>query len=87
MESSKINEQGESDGGTKMSLRQKEIMVEFMEDHPDFAKQKLLGNDGKKTRKAMWEILTTQLNCVNGPKKTSQKWQRVSTMCIVLMDL
>ncbi|XP_072385943.1 uncharacterized protein [Diabrotica undecimpunctata] len=67
----------DADGGTKLSVQQKEIMVAFLEDHPDFAKGKLLGHDGKGRKKAMWEILSTQLNGVNGPKKNSQKWQRV----------
>lgn len=71
------NEGLEGDGGTKMILEQKIVMVEFMEDHLDFARNKLLGHDGKQNRKTMWEVLTTQLNGVNGPKKTSQKWQRV----------
>lgn len=42
----------------------------------------LLGPDGKKMRAALWEVLTTELNCVGGPKKTSAKWQRVSFYCI-----
>ncbi|XP_031344729.1 uncharacterized protein LOC116171854 [Photinus pyralis] len=72
-----FGEEDDREGGTKMTPEQKTIMVEFMEDHPDFAKGKLLGNDGKQNRKAMWDILTTQLNSVIGPKKTSHKWQRV----------
>ncbi|XP_050503602.1 uncharacterized protein LOC126882661 isoform X2 [Diabrotica virgifera virgifera] len=65
------------EAATKMSTEQKEVMVAFMEDNPDFAKGKLLGHHVKEIRTGMWEVLSTQLNSISGPKKTSQKWQRV----------
>lgn len=43
----------------------------------------LLGPDGKKIRAALWEVLTTELNSVGGPKKTSAKWQRVSFVVFI----
>ncbi|KAK4882302.1 hypothetical protein RN001_005621 [Aquatica leii] len=62
---------------TKITAVQKENLISFMEDHSDFAEGKLLGVDGRKVRAALWEILATQLNSCDGPKKSTTKWQRV----------
>ncbi|KAG8224952.1 hypothetical protein J437_LFUL005660 [Ladona fulva] len=56
---------------------QLEVMVKFMEDHPDFANGKLGGPSGRATTIRMWEDLACHLNADgSGPSKTPHKWQK-----------
>lgn len=61
----------------KVAAEQKEILVDFMCDHMDFARGKLLGPEGKITSNNLWLVLCQQLNSV-GPEKSLTQWQRVS---------
>ncbi|GLV38152.1 uncharacterized protein CBL_10119 [Carabus blaptoides fortunei] len=60
----------------KVTSDQKGILAEFMMDHIDFARNKLVGPEGKNTSNNLWLVLSQQLNAA-GPEKNITKWQRV----------
>lgn len=58
----------------KMSYRQLETMIMFMEKHLDFARGKLKRTESD----ALWNSLQKTLNTVaDGPKKDVKQWKRV----------
>ncbi|CAH1977415.1 unnamed protein product [Acanthoscelides obtectus] len=60
-----------------ISAEQRDIMIDFMEEHPGFGRGKALAAEDKKLRNTLWDELTDQLNtCGEGPTKTVGKWQR-----------
>lgn len=59
-----------------------ELLISFMEQHPELAKGQFNGPSGKATQKKLWEELSLKLNAEGGGQKTTQKWQKVIT-CIV----
>ncbi|KAF5283219.1 hypothetical protein FQR65_LT14048 [Abscondita terminalis] len=61
----------------RISTEQKEVLLDFMISHPEFSKTKLLGVEGRKTKNALWAVLTEQINACEGPSKPVEKWQRV----------
>lgn len=46
-----------------------------MEDHVDFAHEKLLGPFGRQKLSDMWEHLTKSLNAMGGTVKDSNQWK------------
>lgn len=61
------------DKGVRMSKIQKIKMVEFMEEHQDFAR----GNAHEKTEE-LWKKLSEILNSSGGSQKSVDQWKRVS---------
>lgn len=70
----------------RVSEKQKEIMIEFVMDNAEFAKNKLLGVEGRKLPNSLWCVLTLALNN-EGAEKAVKKWQRVSTLLLLLNDI
>lgn len=55
-----------------------EVLVTFMEKHPQFARGQFSGPSGKIGQKKMWEELAARLNSLGHGEKTTEKWQKVS---------
>lgn len=66
----------------RITTVQKDILVEFMLDNIDFARNKLIGSEDRIQHNNLWAILLENLNAA-GPKKEVKKWQRVG--CIILL--
>ena len=62
----------------KTSPEQYEILVQYIENHPNLKSNKLTNNFTAKDRSRLWEDLAECLNSVRGPHKDVQKWQKVS---------
>ncbi|KFM67842.1 hypothetical protein X975_00642, partial [Stegodyphus mimosarum] len=76
----------------RITSRQLETLVTFMEKHPEFSSGKLTPEMNKSTRKEMWEQLALQLNYDGwGPIKTADQWRKVCmtllTNCMLLITL
>lgn len=55
-----------------------EIMLEYMEEHKDFANGRFIGAQGREIQKKMWIELSNKLNSLGFGNKTADKWQKVS---------
>lgn len=56
-----------------------DIIINFMELHPDFARNRVAGPTGRETIKKLWNELTNKLNSLGLGERTVQKWQKVIT--------
>lgn len=54
-----------------------EIIVSYMEIHPDLAKGFLNGPSGRDTSRRLWEELTLALNAAGLGERSTKKWQKV----------
>lgn len=55
-----------------------EIMIDFMEAHPDLARGRITsGPNGKDVMRKLWTELTVQLNACGLGERCVQKWQKV----------
>jgi len=61
----------------KVSTRQIEYLVIYMQNHAAFATNKLLGAQGKIIHDKQWQDLTEKLNSIEGPIKTVENWKKV----------
>lgn len=60
-------------------MEQRQIMLQFMEEHPDMAQNRLQGLEGKKRSEILWEQLAKELNsCGHGVTKSTDKWIKVN---------
>lgn len=57
----------------KATARQLEVMVDFMENHLEFAKGRLKGVDNE----SLWNELRKKLNRYDGPTKKVVGWKKV----------
>lgn len=48
-----------------------------MEKHPNFAHERLIGPNGRKTLDSMWNELAESLNCSGGPNKSVNQWKKM----------
>ncbi|XP_017477882.1 PREDICTED: uncharacterized protein LOC108367702 [Rhagoletis zephyria] len=63
---------------TKLNPTQKDVMVEFMAEHPNLAKSKFSNfAQGRAKSISLWEELSMQLNAVGPPFKDWRKWKKV----------
>ncbi|XP_067633133.1 uncharacterized protein [Eurosta solidaginis] len=62
----------------KLNYKQKEMMGEFMQQHPNLAKN-IIPNcaQGKATSQRLWEDLSKKLNAVGPPMKDAKMWRKV----------
>ncbi|XP_032663937.1 uncharacterized protein LOC116840803 isoform X1 [Odontomachus brunneus] len=61
-------------GRKRTTLEQREIMIQFMEEHPDLAHNRI-HLDARKRAAHLWEQLTNLLNsCGHGTTKCTEKW-------------
>lgn len=62
----------------RVSDRQKETMLDFMNNHSEFAAGRFTGPQGKEKKMQMWAKLTTLLNSDGtGASKPVDKWIKV----------
>lgn len=54
-----------------------QIVTDYMENHPDFAKGRLNHSEARLQYRKMWEELTEQLNSAGYGQKSVEKWQKV----------
>lgn len=60
------------------TAEQKQVLLEFMQEHQDLARGRLQRDvSGKDRAKALWTELTTTLNSLGGSVKTAKQWQKV----------
>ncbi|KAI4466690.1 hypothetical protein MML48_2g00019282 [Holotrichia oblita] len=59
-----------------LSSQHWEILIEFMDEHPNLLKGEFNGPNGKHERKLLWEELTGKLNGVGAGQKSVIKWQK-----------
>jgi len=53
-------------------------MIQFMEEHPDLAQNRIQGLEARKQAMHLWEQLATELNsCGHGATKSTKKWIKV----------
>lgn len=63
----------------KITLDQYDIMLDFLESHPEMAIGKTTDSFNSQRREELWADLTLLLNSVSvGPQKTPAKWRKVS---------
>lgn len=55
-----------------------EIIVQYMEEHPDFATGRLCVANSKEKFKCMWQELTSKLNSLGYGIRPVEKWQKVN---------
>ncbi|VEN50930.1 unnamed protein product [Callosobruchus maculatus] len=60
----------------KLTEQHRQIVVNFMELHPDFARNRVKGPTGRDTMKKLWEELASQLNSLGLGERSIQKWQK-----------
>ncbi|XP_067207126.1 uncharacterized protein [Linepithema humile] len=64
-------------GRKKTTLEQRQIMIQFMEEHPDFAQNRIQGPEARKQTAHLWEQLANELNCCGyGATKSTEKWMK-----------
>ena len=69
----------------KTTLRQYEIMLDFLENHPEMISGKTTDSFTPQRREKLWSDLSVCLNSVSyGPQKTPAKWRKVSTVKVKL---
>jgi Myb/SANT-like DNA-binding domain len=54
------------------------IIVEFMENHPDLARNKLSGAAGRDMSRILWDRLAEKLNSCGHLIKSSDGWKKVT---------
>lgn len=54
-----------------------EVLLNFMEAHPDFARGRISGPNAKDIMKKLWAACATNLNSVGGGARKVDKWQKV----------
>ena len=64
----------------QVTEEQKECMVKYMESHTNVAKARIadISVRGSEEYTLHWKTLTTELNGIDGPKKTFTEWKAVS---------
>lgn len=67
---------------SKITIKQKEVLVNYMEDNYRFLYGKFANNQGKKFKDDKWNELNILLNDAGPPKKNVEKWKRVNSMCV-----
>ncbi|KMQ87503.1 hypothetical protein RF55_13197 [Lasius niger] len=64
-------------GRKKTTLEQRQIMIQFMEEHPDLAQNRIQGLEARKKAAHLWEQLAIELNsCGHGATKSTEKWMK-----------
>ncbi|XP_046388580.1 uncharacterized protein LOC124173098 [Ischnura elegans] len=64
-------------GAKKISLYQRELMLQFMLEHLDLARGRISGPQAGLRKSELWRELTDLLNsCPTGGSKTPEKWSR-----------
>ncbi|VEN50352.1 unnamed protein product [Callosobruchus maculatus] len=63
----------------KLTEQHWQIIVNFMELHPDFARNRVKGPTGRDTMKKLWGELASQLNSLGLGERSIQKWQKTWT--------
>jgi len=71
----------------KVSTRQIEYLVTYMQNHAAFATNKLLGARGKVVHDKQWQDLTEKLNSIEGPTKTVENWKKVCKKCNYILHI
>ncbi|XP_018578551.1 uncharacterized protein LOC108916742 isoform X2 [Anoplophora glabripennis] len=56
-----------------------EVLVDFMEKHPDLARGSFSGPNGKQEMKKLWQQLSNILNAIGMGERSTEKWQKVPT--------
>lgn len=63
---------------TNATGEQIEMLLDYMQEHQDLARGRLLRDvDGRVRAKQQWTELTTTLNGLGGSVKTAKQWQKV----------
>jgi len=59
-------------------LEQGQIVLQFMEEHPNLAQNRIQGLEARKQTIDLWEQLANELNsCGHGVTKSTEKWIKV----------
>ncbi|XP_018578550.1 myb-related transcription factor, partner of profilin-like isoform X1 [Anoplophora glabripennis] len=53
-----------------------EVLVDFMEKHPDLARGSFSGPNGKQEMKKLWQQLSNILNAIGMGERSTEKWQK-----------
>lgn len=64
--------------GANVSCIQKDMLIEFIESHPEMKSGKFSQNFTVHTARKKWEQLAVSLNAVPGAKKPWHLWRKVS---------
>lgn len=64
----------------KVTNKQLEFLIAYMEDHTAFATGKMLSARGKAAHDEQWKQLTDQLNHLDGSSKATDGWKKVSAI-------
>jgi ABC-type bacteriocin/lantibiotic exporter with double-glycine peptidase domain len=65
--------------GCNINKRQKELLVEFLQNHSDLLKGKFTSTFTHRKAKQLWEEIAYQLNEIpNGANKSWDQWRKVS---------
>lgn len=68
----------------KLSERQRDFLISFLEENPKLAKNQIDANFTREIANKMWQDATKQLNSLGGAFKTVKQWKRVSNRLIYL---
>jgi hypothetical protein len=64
--------------GSNVNKRQKELLVEFLQNHSDLLKGKFTSTFTHRNPKQLWEEIAYQLNeILNGDNKSWDQWRKV----------
>lgn len=61
-----------------------EILINYMENHKDFARGRISGPTGRETLRKLWQELALQLNAAGLGERPVEKWQKVFTFINIL---
>lgn len=61
----------------RLQVQHVEVLADFMESNPEFARGRLSVANAKEKFKELWSQLTNRLNSLGLGVKTVEKWQKV----------
>lgn len=68
----------------KPTAAQITAMVTFMEEHSDFAKNKIHSDSGNQSMSRLWNRLVQMLNAMGPPVRELKKWKQVFAFYAVI---
>lgn len=67
---------------SKITIDQKQLLVEFIEENFKFLCGKFSSSQGKNAKEKKWQEITVELNKIGPPTKEIEKWKKVKTYSI-----
>lgn len=70
-----------------IQLKQKEMMINFMEDNYQLLFGKFSNESGRSNKDEKWKLLCVLLNDAGPPTKSIDKWKRVNIFFVIFLSV